>query len=456
MNPLRLHFRRLWIFALCTALILFCSPLSAVNAAAQTYTGVVTENGKPASGVPILMMFYDGIHTQWYNTFTDQNGGYSFPVPAIGDYDQYFQVYYRNLPYDHPAEYNPNRIPSFDCNIVRNLTAPMTCNFDIGIVRIIGPKNYENVSMPFTFTWQTRSVPEDHFQIEINEGNGLTTDDLGNVSAYTFSDFPDAIPVHCAHNWRIIVSSDYGHGVVSVTRSFYYIPSDTSGSVVDPPLQPGVPAGDQRVYLPFMQRTEPKHFSGGVVNMAEEISGALMHMAYSTDGGKTYNMNFAETHFDAKGYYDFIMPPVGDGKQFYVYFQNESNNRFFFRNFSCNVVDSLDDLKYCNFLPGSSRISIINTPFEVNPPLTLRAKCSKGDGDQYGQVAFYDYDSPDTVVYKTEPFKCMDNTPNQVIISEFPRTMSLHHYYNIEVQTLTPSGIGRSFDYITINPISYR
>jgi hypothetical protein len=180
-----------------------------------------------------------------------------------------------------------------------------------------------------------------------------------------------------------------------------------------------------------------------------------MRMAYSTNGGKTYNGNYAETRVDANGHFEFPMPPVGGGQQFYVYYPNEEKESFFYRNFTCAVVDSPDDRNYCNFDPNSGRVGKQTDKFEIDPPLLLRTICYNNGSNAVFQIVFSDYDAPYSVVYTTDWLPCQFAYP-YITISEFPKTMSLHHYYDIELQTKTVFGIGYSFDHDTINPISYR
>jgi uncharacterized repeat protein (TIGR01451 family) len=214
--------------------------------------GHVTFNGATASGVSLLLRFYNG--SSWSTlatTTTDINGNYYFlSAPTLGGGQQYHVRYLNNS--------DNTKLYFWDTRYLTTYTAGTSVaigDFDIANIPLVSPSSGAIVSLPQTFQWTRRSATTtDSYEFDLfNPGNPpnytpvwWTYPPLGYVSSYSLNSLPSGFSPGVQYGWFIAVySPDGGYG-----ESFYYRPVTFSNTGFGPALgAPLVPSTNQRERL---------------------------------------------------------------------------------------------------------------------------------------------------------------------------------------------------------------
>lgn len=183
-------------------------------------TGTVTDNNAPASGTEVLLRFYDGsIWSTFASTLTDSNGNYEFTdLPPLSE-NQSFHVRWNN------NSSNSNQLWAWICwGITSSTTNPdaYKCNFDLDNMDMLSPSPGETISLPYTFTWDKRTITTDDYELVLADASDLdpwwwTYPSLGFVDSYTLNSLPDGFVPGEEYGWWLWVNGPDGYGV-----SYYY------------------------------------------------------------------------------------------------------------------------------------------------------------------------------------------------------------------------------------------
>jgi uncharacterized delta-60 repeat protein len=191
--------------------------------------GLVTDDERPASRVPLILRFFDG--SGWKDlatTATGTDGSYQFgDVPSLAD-GQAYDVLYQN-PGDDPTRlglWRTREITSFNRALSVNMGS-----FDISNVELRQPRNGAGEVGPVTFLWTARkSTFGDSYSFNLfdpaNPNRNYSTEPpLGYVETFTLAEPPRNFIYGKSYQWRIWVHSpDGGSGASFEARSVSFKP----------------------------------------------------------------------------------------------------------------------------------------------------------------------------------------------------------------------------------------
>ena len=216
--------------------------------------GIVTQNGGPASGMPLELRFYNG--SNWStaaNLSTGGDGAYRFTPPALLPGQKYYVRFT-----------NPNTT-SDDGRLFRWYTREITAyqpnfavpigDFDIANIVYNSPAPGASVGLPFNFQWNARpSTPSDSYEFDLfsttsNAPSFFTNPPLGYVSSYVLPGLPGGFNPGTTYGWSVVAySPDGGFGIaywyytVTFTNALTGLPSASSahaGRTADLPATSG-------------------------------------------------------------------------------------------------------------------------------------------------------------------------------------------------------------------------
>ncbi len=182
--------------------------------------GFVTDNGQPAPGVGLELVFFNGATWSVRATATTEaDGYYSFPsAPSLSA----GQAYY--VRYDNPG--NSARLAIWYTRLLEEYRAGTTMrigSFDIANITLSAPASGAGVYVPVTFSWVPRpGSPSDSYALDIFELDDgepeFYTPPLGYVSSYVVQDVPAGFVTGNRCGWFVLVhGSEDGLGI-----SYYY------------------------------------------------------------------------------------------------------------------------------------------------------------------------------------------------------------------------------------------
>lgn len=193
--------------------------LNSHGTASNVFQGTVTDNGSPVAGIELLLRYYDGsAWSDYATTTTSSSGNYQFTDLPNLDADQQFYVRWYN---NHS---NSNWLSTWACwTITSSTTDPdaYRCNFDLDNIDLLSPSHGATVSLPHTFTWRTRGITTDDYELELADMSDYNpywwTSPLGYVGSYTLSSLPDGFTLGQQYGWWMWVYGPDGYGI-----SYYY------------------------------------------------------------------------------------------------------------------------------------------------------------------------------------------------------------------------------------------
>jgi len=181
-----------------------------------------TENGSPASGLPINLYLNDGSSFSLVaSTPTEPDGMYRFTgLPSLSPIEEYWVVY------ENTAG-TPGRLEVW-------VTWPITLyttgsrvhagDFDVADISLVSPADGATVSLPHTFYWNPRpATPSDDYEFDLYDpadGDPWwgTDPTLGYVASYTLSSLPSGFEPGTQYAWEVWVGGPDGVGVPNHTR----------------------------------------------------------------------------------------------------------------------------------------------------------------------------------------------------------------------------------------------
>lgn len=181
-------------------------------------SGHVNENGLPAAGVSLELLFYNGFSWSTYATqTTDAGGNFKFTnVPALNP-GQSYDVRYSN------TSDTSGRLWVW---WTRELTsyspgdAVEIGDFDIADIALLSPVDGATVSLPYSFRWTPRpATPSDQYEFNLYDfdesGPYFFTDPpLGYVGSYTLGSLPEGFASGVPYGWEVwVYSPDGGSGI---------------------------------------------------------------------------------------------------------------------------------------------------------------------------------------------------------------------------------------------------
>ena len=129
--------------------------------------GRVTKYNTPASGLKLMLRYYNG--SAWstlLTTYTNADGSYSFAGAPSLPPDHSYYVRYSNTEAGSGAGYLWNYwAPRFK-NYIAGTAFPGG-DFDVGDVTMVSPANNASVSLPAQFCWNARGVVNDVYRVEV-------------------------------------------------------------------------------------------------------------------------------------------------------------------------------------------------------------------------------------------------------------------------------------------------
>ena len=194
--------------------------------------GTVTDQGVPVNGTEVLLRYYNGSSWSTYSyTYTDSIGKYQFTtLPTLSAGQEYY-VRWDNM------TANPDQLWGWYCDHIDSTTTDPNayiCDFDIKNIVLLSPDSGSTVSLPQTFTWLTRTLTTDDYELNLADmSDGVpwwwTDPSLGYMGSYTLNSLPTGFSTGIQYGWWMWVYGSNGYG-----ESYYYRPVtfSTSGSQV--------------------------------------------------------------------------------------------------------------------------------------------------------------------------------------------------------------------------------
>ncbi len=223
------------------------------------------------------------------------------------------------------------------CDVYGNWSA--TWSFTVnagtppGVFNKTAPTNgATGVSTSPTLSWGTSTGAEGYEYCHYPAGSGSCTSWISNGTAT--SKTLSGLLHSTTYNWHVRASNSAGT-VYSNSNSEWSFTTEPGEDIF-------------YSYLPVINYT--KAYTGKVTYNSAAIAGVTLHLAYSSNYGSSWVDPYATTTTDSKGNFIFSTPPpLGDGHQYAVYYDNPTNDSKYLWYFECTLVDSISDSHVCNF-----------------------------------------------------------------------------------------------------------
>ncbi|MFP4394502.1 MAG: hypothetical protein ACLFTI_04480 [Anaerolineales bacterium] len=172
--------------------------------------GNVTLNGAAASGVELILRYYNGSDWSTRATVTtDSNGDYIFTgVPSLGSGERYY------VQYTNPSETANGRLGLWNGASITSYASGSRLHggdFDIKDIPLQSPANGSSVTLPHTFQWDFRGIAsDDHYQFFILDpvDNNLAYINRGYDNSVTINTLPSGWPSGRQYGWWVSVCQD--------------------------------------------------------------------------------------------------------------------------------------------------------------------------------------------------------------------------------------------------------
>ncbi|MCX6028313.1 MAG: hypothetical protein NT169_03295 [Chloroflexi bacterium] len=182
--------------------------------------GRVTYNGGAASGIQLVLEFWNG--TTWSTKAqinTGADGSYLFgSIPSLGSGQVYEVVYGPNASDDrYLYVWSGPQITAYTSG-----TRVRGGDFDIADVNLLAPPSGSTLRLPVTFTWQRRGLAGDSYRLGLfdpaDPNTGWITEDLADVGSIAISSLPSGASYNHIYGWYVVVCN----GSESCGSSYYY------------------------------------------------------------------------------------------------------------------------------------------------------------------------------------------------------------------------------------------
>ncbi len=228
------------------------TPTSEVSHAIR---GHITQNGNSAPQVAIDLDFFDG--SNWSirtETYTDFDGNYRFENPPSLSSGQMYNVTYRNYESDDSRLWvrQSFAITAYSGGDVAG------GSFDIQNIYHQSPPSGTIVSLPATFCWTTRGIPDDRYYFVLQDPSGYLDwrwHAAGTSNCYTLTALPAGYQFGVTYGWSIGVEDNavdnYDWGLSYYYREIIFqaggatstpTPTRTPAPTATPTSGPSVPA----------------------------------------------------------------------------------------------------------------------------------------------------------------------------------------------------------------------
>ena len=169
--------------------------------------GTVTENGNPAEGIPLRLLWYDGSpYSTVATTTTDADGNYLFTDLPTLEPDQTYAVQYSN------PNCTGGRLNHWWSGHIRSYTAGDSVwggDFNIADIILDSPADGATVSLPQTFQWNRRGTDTDDYMFmlydPIDSDPWWDSEHLAYEDSYTLPSLPSGFTYGTEYAWIMAV-----------------------------------------------------------------------------------------------------------------------------------------------------------------------------------------------------------------------------------------------------------
>ncbi len=214
--------------------------------------GTVTEKGEPAANVPVVLYYDNGYRSTRFSTLTDRSGVYRFqglPSLPIG---HTYTVAYPNY------ERQEQRLAFWSCQPITSYRRDQelaACSFDITNPEIESPAHQAVVTLPATFAWEGRSVPEERYQLRLRAASGESlwaSQAQAEPTSISLSDLPAGLAYERIYRWDLLVYGEAGYGLAYYYREVTFSPTASEVKGYGPG-EPNYPLGLRGELPPYPQ-----------------------------------------------------------------------------------------------------------------------------------------------------------------------------------------------------------
>ncbi len=171
-------------------------------------TGHITQNGSNVAGVTIdLVYWHRSSWLMFLTTSTDNSGNYLFAtVPPLQSGERYAVAYFNH-------EGNTTRLAIRQSYALTGFGGGTVSGGDFDIQNLFhqSPSDGATVTLPATFCWSTRTVPNDRYYLIVQDPAGMlgaVWHDAGSSNCYTLTALPSGYQYGVAYGWSIGVKNN--------------------------------------------------------------------------------------------------------------------------------------------------------------------------------------------------------------------------------------------------------
>ncbi len=195
--------------------------------------GRVKAGGQPVKGIRLILWFHNGASWSILGSpmSTDAAGNYRFSsVPSLTAGQKYV-VEYRNARDGNPDNrQHVWRWTSFAITTTIANASVAGGDFDIAGVEMTSPGSGATVTLPRTFTWQTRpATPGDSYSFHLHDpadDDPVYTIGVGSKGSYELASLPAGFDFGTTYGWLVYIDNNGGNGI---SYYYYYITFKPSG-----------------------------------------------------------------------------------------------------------------------------------------------------------------------------------------------------------------------------------
>lgn len=174
--------------------------------------GIVQQGGVPIANLPVRIEYANGYRIRTITTQTDSSGAYRFQELDSLPFGHFYRVSYWNLSED------VQRLFNWYCEYTINFpdnAQPAPCSFDVSNVFLISPTHNVTVTLPVTFSWAVRNLPDDDYELRLYSSTGTpywTSGRLGQTVEYELTSLPPGFVAGEPYYWGVVVHNSVGQG----------------------------------------------------------------------------------------------------------------------------------------------------------------------------------------------------------------------------------------------------
>jgi hypothetical protein len=223
----------------------------------------VTYQGVPASGINLLLRYWDGsAYVTSKQTKVQANGSYIF-TGVSPTASEYYYVRYSNSTGGGNVQNSSYLWNWASYSISYNSGASMAGgDFDIADVALLTPDNHASLALPVTFTWTRRAAtPGDSYSVGFEDTtNSWESSAVGYENNLTLSGIASDMSYGTFYTWYVFVNGPWGdYGISFGDRQIAFLSSANDGAEPElfrgrsqypaefkPAPREGIPQGSQR------------------------------------------------------------------------------------------------------------------------------------------------------------------------------------------------------------------